>query len=308
MNKILSIVILAALCGTARAVEYYWQGAVSGDLGDTNNFVLTGSFKTNVLPQAADNLNINSSLYPVTNRISSGTCRAKVTGGGTAGTACLMGGLFTNAVYGTCTISNGVFTGAVYGFNAIADGVFSNLVCGGSGKYTRGGTFYGTVTNQGPITAGTFNGVVYQAGSVSGGTFNNAVIGTSMGTTVSGGTFNGYVYNAMAQLSGGVYNGIVSNAYQILGGTYSNTVVNCYSMASISGGTFCGNVVFANNVKLNGGTFRGGVSVLSGSQVWTGTLNGISSLTLWDSPEMRPLSKWPAPERGINGSAILGMP
>jgi hypothetical protein len=67
MKKILSIMALAAFCGTARAVEYYWQGAVSGDLGDTNNFVLSGSFKTNVLPQAADNVNINSSLYPVTN-------------------------------------------------------------------------------------------------------------------------------------------------------------------------------------------------------------------------------------------------
>ena len=84
-------------------------------------------------------------------------------------------------------ISGGTFDGSVDNDGTISGGTFDGSVSNnGSGKITKG-TFNGVVTNTGSITAGTFNGAVTNEGSITGGTFNGGVTNGENGT-ISGAT------------------------------------------------------------------------------------------------------------------------
>ena len=84
-------------------------------------------------------------------------------------------------------ISGGTFDGSVDNDGTISGGTFDGSVSNnGSGKITKG-TFNGVVTNTGSITAGTFNGEVTNWGTITGGTFNGGVTNGENGT-ISGAT------------------------------------------------------------------------------------------------------------------------
>ena len=84
-------------------------------------------------------------------------------------------------------ISGGTFDGSVDNDGTISGGTFDGSVSNnGSGKITKG-TFNGVVTNTGSITEGTFNGAVTNEGSITGGTFNGGVTNGENGT-ISGAT------------------------------------------------------------------------------------------------------------------------
>lgn len=198
----------------------------------------------------------------------------------------LNGGDFTGTVMSRGVISGGTFKGKVILRRAlgshlhestISDGTFtetSDVTVDSISAYIEGGTFHGTVTNEGTIKNGIFNGPVTNKtdknlGGIQNGTFTGEVTnsgyitnGTFGGTvtnnnTVAGGTFNGEVLNgAIGTLKGGTFTGSVTNSGRIVGSdsTYTGSVTN---RGTIESGTFEGNV--RNYGTLMGGTFSGEV-------------------------------------------------
>ena len=92
-----------------------------------------------------------------------------------------------------------------------------------SGVEITGGTFSTTVENSyGTISGGTFAGSVTNQGTITSGTFNGKVT-NYLGRTISGGTFKGTVNNDYGTISGGTFAAGLSknNGSKILGGIFN---------------------------------------------------------------------------------------
>ena len=89
-----------------------------------------------------------------------------------------------------------------------------------------GGTFDGSVSNDGTISGGTFNGRVVNSGMITDGTFNGEVVNEG---TISGGTFNGVVTN-YSTITEGAISGITVT-YKANGGIYATQIVPSGSAA-----------------------------------------------------------------------------
>ena len=135
------------------------------------------------------------------------------------------GGISSNG--GTSKISGNVrITGCT------ASGGKTDAVSMDAGSAISGGTFDGSVQNEGTISGGTFNGRVVNGGTISDGTFNGEVVndgGTISGGTISGGTFNGVVTN-YSTITEGVISG-VTVTYQVKGTDYATQIVPSGSTA-----------------------------------------------------------------------------
>ena len=105
-----------------------------------------------------------------------------------------------------------------------------------------GGTFDGSVTNDGTISGGAFTGPVWNDGIISGGQFTGSVVNRG---TITNGTFGGEVTNESGRsfgvISGGTFNGKVTNKNDISDSPEETP-------AKISGGTFNGEVMGACTV------------------------------------------------------------
>ena len=153
-----------------------------------------------------------------------------------------------------------------------------------SGAKINGGTFNGTVTNNGTIERGTFAGGVTNSGTITNGTFACSV--TNYSNIESKGTFNGTVENYGGTISSGTFKGTVQNWYgTISGGTFHEKVLN--SNGEITGGTFAAGLS-ANHNTVTGGVFNGKtgltdalhVTVTNGS---VDKVNGVVTTgTAWD--------------------------
>ena len=153
-----------------------------------------------------------------------------------------------------------------------------------SGAKINGGTFNGTVTNNGTIERGTFAGGVTNSGTITNGTFACSV--TNYSNIESKGTFNGTVENYGGTISSGTFKGTVENWYgTISGGTFHEKVLN--SNGEISGGTFAAGLS-ANHNTVTGGVFNGKTGLTDAFQVTVtngGVLkvNGVVTTgTAWD--------------------------
>ena len=198
----------------------------------------------------------------------------------------LSSGSFAGTVTSRGVISGGTFKGKVILQRALGSHLHESTISGGTfaqtsdvtvdsiSAYIEGGTFHGTVTNEGTIKNGIFNGPVTNKtdknlGGIQNGTFTGEVTnsgyitnGTFGGTvtnnnTVAGGTFNGEVLNtASATLKGGTFTGSVTNNGRIASSDakFTGSVTN---RGTIESGTFDGNV--KNYGTLMGGTFSGEV-------------------------------------------------
>ena len=89
-----------------------------------------------------------------------------------------------------------------------------------------GGTFDGSVSNDGTISGGTFNGRVVNSNMITNGTFNGEVVNEG---TISGGTFNGVVTN-YSTITEGAISGIIVT-YQVNGAHYATQIVPSGSTA-----------------------------------------------------------------------------
>ncbi len=129
----------------------------------------------------------------------------------------------------------------------------SKLTVANSGELFAAGNaaFYGTVINQGTVSAGTFNGeVINETGTINGGTFNGKV--ASSGGTINNGTFNGVVDLYRYPTRNGDSAVIVNNGIF----TETSTVNNIGS--SIYGGTYSGKVTVTGYINpLTGGGMTG---------------------------------------------------
>lgn len=108
-----------------------------------------------------------------------------------------------------------------------------------------GGTFDGSVRNDGTISGGTFRGAVWNDGSISGGQFTGAVENRA---AITNGTFNGEVTNESGRssgtISGGTFNGKVTNINdtsdpeeapgKISGGTFNGEVIGAYKVTFVT--------------------------------------------------------------------------
>lgn len=117
-----------------------------------------------------------------------------------------------------------------------------------------GGTFDGSVTNDGTISGGAFTGPVWNNGIISGGQFTGSVVNRG---TITNGTFGGEVTNesgrSFGTISGGTFNGKVTNKNDISDSPEETP-------AKISGGTFNGEVIGAYTVTFQS---EGGSEVAS---------------------------------------------
>ena len=89
-----------------------------------------------------------------------------------------------------------------------------------------GGTFDGSVSNDGTISGGTFNGRVVNSNMITNGTFNGEVVNEG---TISGGTFNGVV-TSYVTITEGAISGIIVT-YQVNGAHYVTQIVPSGSAA-----------------------------------------------------------------------------
>ena len=142
-------------------------------------------------------------------------CHAKHSSGGDA----FGGGISDNG--GTPAISGNVrITGCT------ADGGKTDAVRMSYRSSISGGTFDGSVSNDGTISGGTFNGRVVNSNMIIDGTFNGEVVNEG---TISGGTFNGVV-TSYATISEGAISGIIVT-YQVNGAHYATQIVPSGSTA-----------------------------------------------------------------------------
>ncbi len=143
-------------------------------------------------------------------------CHAKHSSGGDA----FGGGISDNG--GTPAISGNVrITGCT------ADGGKTDAVRMSYRSSISGGTFDGSVSNDGTISGGTFNGRVVNSGMITDGTFNGEVVNDY--GTISGGTFNGVVTN-YSTITEGAISGITVT-YKANGGVYATQIVPSGSAA-----------------------------------------------------------------------------
>ena len=190
----------------------------------------------------------------------------------------LSSGSFAGTVTSRGVISGGTFRGKVILQRAlgthlhestISDGTFtetSNVIVDSFSAYIEGGTFHGTVTNEGTIKRGIFYGPVTNTtdrihGGIQNGTFTGEVINAE-NATLKGGTFTGKVTNN-GTVDGGTFNGEVLNGEVIntenatlKGGTFTGSVTNNGCIAS-SDAKFTGPVT--NRGTIESGTFEGNV-------------------------------------------------
>ena len=110
-----------------------------------------------------------------------------------------------------------------------------------------GGTFDGSVTNDGTISGGAFTGPVWNDGIISGGQFTGSVVNRG---TITNGTFDGEVTNesgrSFGTISGGIFNGKVTNINdtsapeetpgRISGGTFNREVMGACTVTFLSDG------------------------------------------------------------------------
>ena len=142
-------------------------------------------------------------------------CHAKHSSGGDA----FGGGISDNG--GTPAISGNVrITGCT------ADGGKTDAVRMSYRSSISGGTFDGSVSNDGTISGGTFNGRVVNSNMITDGTFNGEVVNEG---TISGGTFNGVVTN-YSTITEGAISGITVT-YKANGGIYATQIVPSGSAA-----------------------------------------------------------------------------
>lgn len=142
-------------------------------------------------------------------------CHAKHSSGGDA----FGGGISDNG--GTPAISGNVrITGCT------ADGGKTDAVRMSYRSSISGGTFDGSVSNDGTISGGTFNGRVVNSNMITNGTFNGEVVNEG---TISGGTFNGVV-TSYVTISEGAISG-VTVTYQVNGAHYVTQIVPSGSTA-----------------------------------------------------------------------------
>ena len=142
-------------------------------------------------------------------------CHAKHSSGGDA----FGGGISDNG--GTPAISGNVrITGCT------ADGGKTDAVRMSYRSSISGGTFDGSVSNDGTISGGTFNGRVVNSKMITNGTFNGEVVNEG---TISGGTFNGVVTN-YSTITEGAISGITVT-YKANGGIYATQIVPSGSAA-----------------------------------------------------------------------------
>ena len=142
-------------------------------------------------------------------------CHAKHSSGGDA----FGGGISDNG--GTPAISGNVrITGCT------ADGGKTDAVRMSYRSSISGGTFDGSVSNDGTISGGTFNGRVVNSNMITNGTFNGEVVNEG---TISGGTFNGVV-TSYVTISEGAISG-VTVTYQVNGAHYVTQIVPSGSAA-----------------------------------------------------------------------------
>ena len=142
-------------------------------------------------------------------------CHAKHSSGGDA----FGGGISDNG--GTPAISGNVrITGCT------ADGGKTDAVRMSYRSSISGGTFDGSVSNDGTISGGTFNGRVVNSNMITNGTFNGEVVNEG---TISGGTFNGVV-TSYVTISEGAISGITVT-YKANGGVYATQIVPSGSAA-----------------------------------------------------------------------------
>ena len=143
-------------------------------------------------------------------------CHAKHSSGGDA----FGGGISDNG--GTPAISGNVrITGCT------ADGGKTDAVRMSYRSSISGGTFDGSVSNDGTISGGTFNGRVVNSNMITNGTFNGEVVNDY--GTISGGTFNGVVTN-YSTITEGAISGITVT-YKANGGIYATQIVPSGSTA-----------------------------------------------------------------------------
>ena len=281
------------------------------------SLILALSMVLSVLPLGAfaagstQDLVIGSDGYPVGSEGGSKDCN----GGGNGNDweyysksriLCLNGGTFDLSttepvkceIHSFATITDGTFNGAVYNLTeTISGGIFNGTVTNDPTGKISGGTFAGSVENQGTIKNGSFEGKVTNNGTITGtGTFNGEVTNNAQGTisggtfqstgsvensgTIEKGTFEGQVTNdSNGKISGGTFQstGSVTNKGTITSGTFNGKVTN-YLGRTISGGTFKGTV---NNDygTISGGTFAAGLSKNNGSKILGGIFNGNANLT-----------------------------
>ena len=143
-------------------------------------------------------------------------CHAKHSSGGDA----FGGGISDNG--GTPAISGNVrITGCT------ADGGKTDAVRMSYRSSISGGTFDGSVSNDGTITGGTFNGRVVNSKMITDGIFNGEVVNDY--GTITGGTFNGVVTN-YSTITEGAISGITVT-YQVNGAHYATQIVPSGSTA-----------------------------------------------------------------------------
>ena len=143
-------------------------------------------------------------------------CHAKHSSGGDA----FGGGISDNG--GTPAISGNVrITGCT------ADGGKTDAVRMSYRSSISGGTFDGSVSNDGTISGGTFNGRVVNSKMITDGIFNGEVVNDY--GTISGGTFNGVVTN-YSTITEGAISGIIVT-YQVNGAHYATQIVPSGSTA-----------------------------------------------------------------------------
>ena len=194
-------------------------------------------------------------------------------------TETISGGIFNGTVTNDPTgkISGGTFAGSVENQGTIKNGSFEGKVTN-NGTITGTGTFNGEVTNnaQGTISGGTFQstGSVENSGTIEKGTFEGQVTNDSNGK-ISGGTFQstGSVTNEGTITGNGTFNGTVTNSRYIENGTFNGTVTNS---RYIKNGTFNGTVT--NNDAIFGGIFAGSVNNSEGCNIYGGVFNGKTGL------------------------------
>ena len=292
------------------------------------SLILALSMVLSVLPLGAfaagstQDLVIGSDGYPVGSEGGSKDCN----GGGNGNDweyysksriLCLNGGTFDLSttepvkceIHSFATITDGTFNGAVYNLTeTISGGIFNGTVTNDPTGKISGGTFAGSVENQGTIKNGSFEGKVTNNGTITGtGTFNGEVTNNAQGTisggtlqstgsvensgTIERGTFAGGVTNSGTIKNGtfacsvtnysnieskGTFNGTVENyGGTISSGTFKGTVQNWYG--TISGGTFHEKVLNSNG-EITGGTFAAGLSA-NHNTVTGGVFNGKTGLT-----------------------------
>ena len=196
---------------------------------------------------------------------------------------CLNGGTFDLSttepvkceIHSFATITDGTFNGAVYNLTeTISGGIFNGTVTNDPTGKISGGTFAGSVENQGTIKNGSFEGQVTNDsnGEISGGTFQSTGSVTNEGTITGNGTFNGTVTNSR-YIENGTFNGTVTNSRYIKNGTFNGTVTNS---RYIKNGTFNGTVT--NNDTIFGGIFAGSVNNSEGCNIYGGVFNGKTGL------------------------------